>query len=176
MRARLKTFFYFLLTIAAVFMLLKILNWLPMILQKETLRAYDSIEEVRSKLNMKNILVPSYFPEAITWPPARILAQAKPCPGVLMVFDQSGRQGSAALVISQSDSDSFPGSLSLPPFSAKIKVPYELIGRKAVLEAGACNGEEPCSRIAWTEGKLRVILIMKAPPVELIKIAESMLR
>lgn len=174
MRARLKAFFYFVVTIAAVLLTLKTLNWLPLLFEKETLRAYASIEDVRSKLNLKDILVPSYFPETITWPPAEILAQAKPFPGVLMVFDQKGEQNNAVLVISEAASDDFPGKLSLS-LQVKQKVPYELLKRKALLEVGACDNQEPCSRITWTEGRLHIVMLMKAPPVDLIRIAESML-
>ncbi len=176
MRARLNALFYFVLTIAAVLLTLKVLNWLPFVLDQETLRPYAGIEEVRSKLNLRDILVPSYFPETITWPPAKILAQAKPYPGVLMVFNKTGKQDDFVLVISESTSGDFPGGRSLPSLTVKQKVPYELVGRKALLEAGACDGREPCSRIIWTEDRLHIMILMKDSPVELIRIAESMLR
>lgn len=174
MRARINAVLYFVLTVAAVLVTLRVLNWLPLVLQKETLRTYDSIEDVGAKLIMKELLVPSYFPESIAWPPERILAQSAPYPAVMMVFDRAGEQD--ALIISQAASDAFPGRLSMPSLQIVEKVPYDLQGRKALLEVGSCETQEPCSRISWTEGgSLHIVLSMKSPPFELIRIAESML-
>jgi hypothetical protein len=36
MREKLRSFFYFLLAVAAVFIVLKALNWIPLVAQKET--------------------------------------------------------------------------------------------------------------------------------------------
>ena len=174
MRAKVTGTMYFLLAISAVLIVLATLNWLPMALQKDTLRKYDSLEEARVALNMRRLHVPSYFPQSITWPPARILAQAKPYPAVLMVFHRAEKQ-EPALVVSQAASDSFPAGLFIALAEVRQKVPYKLKERAALLEVGVCGDGEPCSRLAWTEGDLRITLAMKAPPFELIKIAESML-
>lgn len=174
MRSRLRGILYFLATIAAVVVTLKLLSWLPLVLQKETLRAYNSVEEVRSKLNIRDLRVPTYFPQTITWPPAMILAQTKPYPAVVMVFNRAGKK-EPALVVSQAASDAFPGNVFIPFGSIKERVDYRLKDRKAVLEVGACTGNEPCSRLAWTEDASRITLTMISPPFELIRIAESML-
>lgn len=174
MRRGLRSALYFLLTVAAVVLTLTVLNWLPMVLQKETLRPYVSLDEVRSKLNIKELKVPSYFPQSITWPPARILAQANPYPAVLMVFHR-GRNNEPALLISQAASDSFAGNAFITFVQIREKVPYQLKGRQSMLEVGTCGTDEPCSRITWTEGSLRTTVLMKSPPFETIRIAESML-
>jgi hypothetical protein len=173
MRARVSGLLYFLLVIAAVIVSLLLLHWLPTALQQDTLRKYDSIEEVRAKLNMRDLRVPTYFPQSITWPAGRILAQAKPYPAVLMVFNRAGRQ-EPWLVLSQAASGSFSEDLYITFAEIKEKVPYQLKGRKAVLEVGTGRNGETCSRISWTEGDLKISLIMKSPPFELIRIAESM--
>ncbi|HAM51943.1 MAG TPA: hypothetical protein DCP92_15115 [Nitrospiraceae bacterium] len=153
---------------------LKSLNWLPLVLEQDTMRRYDSIEEVKAKLNMKDLYVPSYFPQSITWPPSEILAQTKPYPAVLMAFNQTGKRG-VALVISQAASSAFSGNEFIKFVQITEKVPYRLKAREALLEVGTCKNDEPCSRLSWTEGNYRIALAMKSPPFELIRIAESML-
>jgi len=174
-KAKAYGFFYLLIAVAAVLVTLKTLNWLPTILQKDMLRRFDSIEEVRAKLNMRDVYVPSYFPESITWPPSEILAQTKPYPAVLIIF-HAPKTRDATLVISQAVSDAFTDNSLIPLVRIARAVPYDLKNRKALLEVGTCANTEPCSRLSWTENSYRIRLVMKAPPFELIKIAESMLR
>ncbi len=174
MRSRTQALFYFLSTIAAVVITLLLLNWLPLALKKDTLRKYDSIEEARAKLNLKNVLVPTYFPQTIFWPPSEVLAQSKPFPAMLIVFSRAGSR-EPALVVSQAGSDSFPGNAFITLTQVREKVQYRLKDRNAVLEVGTC-GSETCSRISWTEAEARIALTMRSAPFELIKIADSMLR
>jgi len=167
-------FFYFLLTVAAVIVTLLLLNWIPLALQKDTMRRYASVDEVRAKLNFKDIYVPHYFPQNITWPPYEVLAQNKPYSAVLMVFHRVDSQ-EVSLVISQTSerllsTDSF---ISFDKITET--VPFEFKSRQALLEVGTCKKGGACSRISWHEGGYYVTLAMKSPPFELVKIAESML-
>jgi len=173
-RAKSYGFLYLLLTIAAVLIVLKTLNWLPTMFQKDMLRKFDSMDEVQSKLNIRDLLVPSYFPESIMWPPSEILAQAKPYPAVLMIFNDA-KTRDVALVISEAASDAFSENSLLPFVQITRKVPFDLKNRKALLEVGTCKKDEPCSRLSWTENKYRIVLTMKSPPFELVRIAEGML-
>jgi hypothetical protein len=165
---------YFFLTIVAVILVLKTFNWLPMVLQQDTMRKYGSVEEVRAKLNMKDLYIPSYFPQSITWPPSIILAQAKPYPAVLMVFNQAGKRD-VALVVSQSINGTPPGNSFIKFARITEKVPYRIKDQDTILEVGTCKNDEPCSRLSWTAGNYRITLAMKSPPFELIRIADSML-
>lgn len=173
-RARAYGFLYFLLTIIAVVIVLKTLNWLPLVLQKDTMRRYGSVEEVQAKLNIKDLYVPSYFPQSITWPPSEILAQAKPYPAVLMVFNKAGKSD-VALVVSQATTGTIPGSEFIKFVRITETVPYNFKDRAALLEVGTCKNDEICSRLSWPESNYRITLTMKSPPFELIRIAESML-
>ena len=175
MKARAYGFFYLLIAVAAVVATLMILNWLPTVLQKDMLGRFGSIEEVRARLNIREVYVPSYFPEDVVWPPSEILAQARPYPAVLIVF-QDRKTRDAALVISQAASDAFPDGSLIPIVRIERAVPYDVKNRKALLEVGVCANTEPCSRLSLTENGYRIKLAMKAPPFELIRIAESMLR
>lgn len=174
MRSKVYGFLYFLSAVAAVIVILMTLNWLPLALQKDTMRRYASLEEVRAKLHFKDIYVPSYFPQSITWPPSEILAQAKPYPAVLMAFHHAEKRD-ITLVIAQSASGSFPGNAFILFDKITETVPYHFKSREALLEVGTCKQHGPCSRLSWTESNYRITLTMKAPPFELISIAESML-
>lgn len=173
MRTTPHSLIYFTSTIAAVIITLLILNWLPLALQKETVRRYATFEEARAKLNLREARVPSYFPESIRWPPREVLAQTRPFPAILMVFNKVGSR-EPHLIISQTASEAFPGNGYLSLHTIKERVQYQLKGKKALLKVGTCGDQEPCSSIAWTEGAFRIFLTMKEPPFELIRIAESM--
>jgi hypothetical protein len=66
----------------------KIANYLPMALQKDTMRKYKSIKEVKSKLNIRDVYIPSYFPQ-ILWPPSTILAQDKPFVAIILEVNRT---------------------------------------------------------------------------------------
>jgi hypothetical protein len=174
-RVYVRGFLFFLLTVAAVILFLMLLNWLPLTLQKDTMRRYASVDEARSKLNLKGIYVPSYFPQNITWPPSEILAQNRPYPAVLMVFHRADKKEEVALVISQTSAEFFPGDAFITFDKITEAVPFHFKSRQALLEVGTCNKGGPCSRISWSEGGYHIVLAMKSPPFELIRIAESML-
>lgn len=174
MRTTAHGFLIFLLAIAIMVVVLMALNWLPLVMQQDTMRKYDSIQEVQSKLNINDLYVPSYFPQSITWPPSEILAQAKPYYAVLMVFNQAGMHD-VALVVTQAASASFSGNEIIKFAQIKEAVPYQLKSRNALLEVGICKKDEPCSRLSWVENKYWITLTMKSLPFELIRIAESML-
>ncbi len=174
MKSMVRSFFYFFLAAATVFVSLKALNWLPLLLQEDTMRRYGSVEEVRAQLNIGAVRVPAYYPQNISWPPSEILAQAKPFPAVFMVYNRAG-SGDAVLVISQAAFGQAPLGSPLEIVQTKEKVPYRLKNRNALLEVGLCKKNEPCSRISWKEGDTSITVAMKSDPFELIKIAESML-
>lgn len=175
MRNGARRFLYFVLTIAAIIITLKTLNWLPLVLQKGTLRTYSSIEAVRSKLNIRDLYVPLYFPQSITWPPSEIWAQTEPYVATLMVFNRAGT-GDPALVLSQAASGRAALDTRIKILQIKETVPYRLKERTALLEVGVCERNEVCSRISWKEGNYAMTAAMKSPPFELIKIAESMVQ
>jgi hypothetical protein len=164
----------FVIIVMIVLGVLQILNWIPSAVQEGAFRRYDSVEEVRSHLKIHPLLVPVYYPPGVRWPPSLIAAQTRPYTAVVMEFLNSGT-GETGLVITQT-------ALSHPPIEEKLRftvvretVRYAVKGRKALLEVGACARGEQCSRIAWDEGAYRVSLAMKASPVDLVRIAESMI-
>ena len=168
-------FLSFALAIGALVGILIVMNWVPMAIQKDTFRRYRSIDEVRTALNIRDIYVPSYFPQHIVWPPSEILAQGKPFPAVVMEFKEV-QSGEIVLVLSQSQGGSFPAGPAIDLATVKETVPFMMKGRSAVLAVGECEKNETCSRITWKEGAYTVTALLKAAPFELTKIADSMLR
>ncbi len=154
---------------------LKFFNWLPLMVQTDSMRGYPDLEEVRGSLRFETILVPSYFPQHLSWPPSRILAQGKPYPAVVMEFEKMVSKD-IMLVISQSTSEDFVPGEKIRFLQVKESVAYSLKGREAFLRVGVCQRDEACSGISWKEGEYRIHVLAMSTPFELIKIAESMLR
>jgi hypothetical protein len=165
----------FVLAIGAIVVALKVANWVPLAFQKDALRRYGSIEEARTALNIRDISVPSYFPQNIGWPPSQVLAQGKPFPAIVMEFNKRDSK-EIVLILAQSQGGSFPADRAIELTSIKETVPFMMKGRSAVLTVGECAKNETCSRLSWKEGVYTVTALMKASPFELTKIADSMIR
>jgi len=165
----------FALVIAVIVIVLKVMNWVPLSLQQETIRRYGTVEEARAALHTKDIFVPSYFPQQIRWPPSLILAQGKPFFASVMEFTRANKRD-IALVISQSEDQALSVENPIEITVVKEKVRYAMQGREAVMTVGTCKNDEPCSGITWQEGRYTMTVLMKSTPFELTKIAESMLR
>ena len=106
MNKKFRSLCYLLMTVVILVLCLKFLNYLPMAVQTDTIRRYQSIEEVRSKLNIRDIYIPSYFPQGLVWPPSEILAQEKPFAAVIMEFNSAEKED-IVLIISQSASENY---------------------------------------------------------------------
>jgi len=174
MHKRVFGFLYFAMAIVVLIGVLKVTNWLPTVFQEGIIRKYDSIEEVKLRLRLRDIYIPSYFPQKFRWPPSRILAQSKPFIAVVMEF-RNMETGETALVITQSENREFAPDKSIVISQIKEKVNYSLNGKPSALEVGVCKNDIPCSMISWEEGNTWIRVEMKSTPFELIRIAESMI-
>ena len=164
--------------LAILVIALKALNWIPLIAQKDLMRRYGDFEEMRTALGIPQVFVPSYFPEEFRWPPTGILAQGKPYPAVVMEFGRSGegKTGEVGMMIYQAARDDFSPGGPLALSRIREKATYPLKGRSAILEVGVGGKGEPCSRISWREKDVRITVLARLTPIELMKVAESMLR
>ncbi|MHB1024704.1 MAG: hypothetical protein ACYC24_03240 [Desulfobacteria bacterium] len=164
--------------LAILVIALKALNVLPLIAQKDLMRRYGDFEEMRTSLGIREVLVPSYFPEDFRWPPTGILAQGKPYPAVIMEFERSGegKDREVGMMICQTAEDDFTPGGPLVISRVRERATYPLKGRSAILEVGSCVNGEPCSRISWREKDARITILARLTPFELMKVAESMLR
>lgn len=162
-------------TVVLLVLVLKGLNRLPLVVQDDFMRRYSDLDEIRGTLQMPSILVPSFFPQNLSWPPSTILAQGNPFPAVIMEFEKTGGK-ETVLLISQSTSEEFLPDDKIRIVEVKESVAYPLKGRNALLTVGMCRNEEPCCGISWKEKEYRIHVLSRSTPFELIKIAESMLR
>lgn len=169
-------FVSFIVMVVIVIAALKLINWLPMAIEKEIMRQYHSIEEVRAKLGIRDIYIPAYFPQHFEWPPSMILAQKKPFTAVITEFRGAGKED-VSLIISQSDAlASFVPDKNIKIQNISERISFDIKGRKALLKVGTCKGDEPCSQIEWIEEKYRITVTARTTPPELVRIAESMIR
>ncbi len=154
--------------------LLQFTNWIPSAVQEGALQRYRSIEEVRTRLTMATIYAPVYFPRSVRWPPSLIAAQARPYVAVLAEY--RGNAGDdTVLSITQTERGRPPLRDSFVLGTVRERVPYPFKGRTAILEVGLCRTGERCSRIAWDEGGFTLVVALKDTPVDLVRIAESMI-
>ncbi len=160
-------------TVTVVVVVLKMLNWLPTVVQEGAMKRYGSIEEIRSRLKIEEIYVPSYFPYNFTWPPVEMLAQSKPFHAIIMSFTRK-EKGDVGLVITQAASKEFIYDKKIKMAQINEKMTYSIKGRKAHIEVGRCSGNESCSQLMLDEGGYRIRIIMKSRPFDMIKVAESM--
>jgi len=178
MRSKAFGFLAFAAGLAILVIALKALNWFPLVAQKDLMRRYGDFEEMRTALGGRNVYVPSYFPEDFRWPPTGILAQGKPFPAVIMEFERSGKGNTkeVGMMIYQAARDDFSPGGPLLLSTIRERATYPLKGRSAILEVGSGVKGEPCSRISWREKDVRVTVLARLTPFELMKVAESMLR
>lgn len=165
----------FIIMIAVLLGMLQILNWIPAAVQDGAFQKYSSIDEVRARLKINPVYSPVYYPRSVQWPPALIAAQTRPYAAVLTEFMKSDDLNETILIITQT-------ARSHPPLAQKIRltevretVQYPFKGRVASLEVGVCRKEEQCSHMAWDEGEFHLSLVMRSSPVELVRIAESII-
>lgn len=164
------------IVMSAIFVaFLAITNWVPSLVQEDSMRRLGTVEEAASFIGRDNrVLVPRYFPEGISWPPSFIFAQKKPYSAIVIEYPKKETKKTGLIIIRSSVRG---GDLRLQRIAMteiKEKTDYILKGRDAVLEVGTCAREEVCSRVSWQEEDNVTILLMSSP-FEIIKVAESLI-
>ena len=175
MKKNIRNLLLFTMVIAVLTAFLGFFNWLPFYIEQGIARRYSSIEEVKTKLKLKEVFVPSFFPQQYVWPPYEIIAQTKPFTSVIMKFRSINRKPDALVICQSSATASVPDCF---PRMRQVneRTSYKMKGRPAVLEVGSCGHNEACSRMTWLEGRYRITVAVDAPPFDLVKISESMIQ
>lgn len=164
----------FFATVAVVLLVLKLMNWLPSVLQDEGVKKYKSVDDAKAALKIPHIYLPAYFPEYIAWPPAEIFAQRRPFPMVVVHFSRRDSRG-FALSFFQVDSKAvYEPEYKSHILYVKKTSPVSIKGRTGSLEIAVCSGRERCNRISWVEKGYRITLIADDSPDQLLRMAESM--
>ena len=155
-------------------LVLSLLNWIPSAVQRGTLAKYSDVGALKAGLGLKRVMVPSYFPQNITWPPSVVLGQSVPFESVVLEFKGPATDG-PALTVSQARREGFRPEGRIRIASVMQSVPYELDGRRAILSSGQCARGGRCSVLSWTEADgLAVEIRLRGGPLEAVKIAHSL--
>jgi hypothetical protein len=173
-RKILKGLFWMLLSAALLVMALATFNRLPTLTHADFARQYTDIEEAKRSLGRAPVLVPTYFPEGIAWPPSFILAQTRPYAALVMEFKKKDSDETALIVVQSSAPGGDAQLRRITLTEVREKTPIRLKGRPAILQVGACGKEAPCSRLAWQDDGFYYSALLMSTPFELIKIAASM--
>ena len=167
----------FVITVLLVTGFLTVLNWLPSLLQKQTMKRFSSIDSAEKELRMKHLFLPTYIPEdlLLVWPPAEIYAQEVPFRAFIMhlKYKDSNQVG---LVIQQTDAHApyqIEPLIKIKATSAGSQISIK--NRKAVLVPAVCDGNIPCNEVSWDEDGTIVTLICKCSTQDIVKIASSTL-
>lgn len=174
MQRKFLNFLLFGIAVAALLAALRLMHWAPTALQDGLLQRYNSVEEVKAKLNIRHVYAPAYYPQCFRWPPALIIAQTRPYTAVVMEFMRKDGDD-ICLVVAQTDLSRSSPRVKLSLAEVKESVRYSLKGRSAFLETGLCDDGQVCSRISWDEDGYRILIIGRSAPAQLEKIAESVI-
>lgn len=162
------------ISIVMIIVTIKVINYLPLLIQTDSMRRYNTIEEVKKRLGVKALFIPTFFPEELRWPPSEILAQGKPFLAIIMEFKNS-KDGSTDLVICQSTSKRFSYEGNIKIKKIRDSINYTFNGRNISILTGSCENSETCTKASWDDGKYRVIVSARFEPPLLLRIIESMI-
>jgi len=167
----------FVLLITLLVVILELINWMPSVIEKESLRKYKTIELVGKELHIEKIYMPAYLPEDLNlrWPPAEIYAQKKPFVMISMHFQRRDSED-IGLIVHQVDAKANYQPESKIKFSRIKKESKVLIkDREGKLVAATCENDSPCNQVSWKEGDFLLTVIGKNSQRDLIRIARSMI-
>lgn len=151
------------------------MNLLAAAMQSVTAVRLPDIDTARRSVGFSRIAIPAYFPEGITWPPSSIIGQRKPYPAVALEF-QSASGGGITLIIVQQAGSPDPRALQRVSISGiQEETAYSIKKQQTVLQVGICTSGVPCSQMRWTRGGVHHSALFVGPPIELIRLAESMI-
>jgi len=167
----------FVITILLVTAILTVLNWLPSLVQKRTMKRFNSIDIAQKELRLHRLFLPTYIPEDLhlVWPPEEIYAQEVPFSAFIMHLRYRDSRD-IGLVIQQTDANT-PYQIE-PLIKIKTKTEGSQIfikDRKALLVPAICDENTPCNEVSWNEDGTIITLICKCSAQEIVKIASSTL-
>ncbi|MBA4372953.1 MAG: hypothetical protein C0402_08820, partial [Thermodesulfovibrio sp.] len=148
-KPRLRQLLTFGVIVFVMVIVLALLNWLPMILQKNRLQKFSSVEAARKVLHMQTIYLPTYIPETLNlaWPPAEIYAQDTPFRACIIHFTFRDRK-ETGLTILQTDTQAPYELAPLLTIREKKKIDSVSVkNRRASLVSAVCDQDIPCNQL-----------------------------
>jgi hypothetical protein len=175
--------FPFLLTIATIALVLRLLNAVPGYWEglttepvqvppslTEHLR-YPGIEEMERDLGV-SVALPRYFPSYLVWPPDSVRGQREPVPVASLLFASS--DGQQALQIRQIfwAGDALPFEVP-EPLQLLERRGVEMEGGAGLLLIGQSQAGTPVNQMRWRDGDVHLVVTTIYPEEELLRIARS---
>ncbi len=160
--------------VGAVSLVLYLLGMVPGYLQSpiDGVKEYESIAAAESELGF-DIIEPSYFPNYIAWPPAKIQGQLYPIPTTTMLFLSSGYD-TEALLICQVASNMEDLPITLPWIETVLQeTPITISGNKGMLVIGKNANGRVINGVYWKANDFHFIVITIHSVQELMTLASS---
>lgn len=166
---------FFILMIAALALVLRLLNYLGSSLAEGGLRSYSSLEAAERDLGPLPTTLPSYYPDTYEWPPGEILAQGEPHPLVL-IHVKERKSDRIGLAIREADHRiSDPPPLRLSPTRVHSRQTVDLKGHPAELAFADCGEGVRCFQLSWSDDERNTTLVALGSEEELLRVARSMI-
>ena len=172
-----KKLIFFTVTVLLITAILALLNWLPSLIQKRTMKRFSSIDSAKKELRLHRLFLPTYIPEDLhlVWPPAEMYGQEVPFSAFIIHLRYRDSRN-IGLVIQQTDATAPYQIEPLIKISTKSKGSQIFVkDRKALLVPAICDENTPCNEISWNEDGTIITLICKCSAQEIVKIASSTL-
>jgi hypothetical protein len=154
---------------------LYVLKKVPAYIQKSEQKSYSTVEEAEYSLGFR-ILLPSYFPDYLIWPPKEIRVVRKPSLIITLVFTSQG-DGKPSLVIheiiSNTDESKGAGVDSMEPNGDSEEIQVSVGGAKGTLELGVVEKGSRWTQLSWRQGDRKIVLTSNGSVEDLLKIARS---
>ena len=153
---------------------LRVLNWIPHLIEERSLRRWPSLENAQRALDLPPVKLPTFFPDSLQFPASEVWAGTEPAPSILMHFGLTDRDRLGLAILWTTD-DSAPLLPRIAPTRILQERTIDLEGRPAFLELAACADGRPCNRLRWSQSELSITLVGALPEKQLIRIGHSML-
>jgi hypothetical protein len=141
--------------------------------QPRGVRKAASIEEAERRVQGR-VLLPSYFPDTLRWPPAGVRFTREEGGAVAMSFD--AREGGAALLLAQTVAGTSPIPDGLQGRLAVIQQQSAPLGDGAVLSRVVAEDGTLWNQLEWSRDGRRFLLRGRGSLEDLIRMARSIHR
>ena len=139
------------------------------------MQTFNAVEEAEYKLRIK-LLLPAYFPDYISWPPAETQAQQRPYRMVSLSF-RDRRNQDLMMTIHQVFSEQTPSLPELFPLNSYgQEIPIKLNRQAATFASFIKDDGQRWNCVWWRGSDRQVIITARFSETELLKIAKSMVR
>lgn len=136
-------------------------------------RVYRTLEAAESVLGAR-LLIPSYYPDTLSWPPSRIEVAPGPPPVTAIHVTRRDRDREVLVVCQSTGVPADPPGWLLPPLEVLQEVEVEVGTRKGRLVRRLTPGGLVVHDLSWTQGERRFTLRYEGAVEDLLRMAHSL--